>query len=214
MFATTRFKTAALLAATALLLAACASPKQANIDYDRTVNFQQYQTYAFYQTPTPATPDSDNTAETAAPATDATAPSYDPLLDQHFKAAISKEMNALGYRYDEQAPQLLVNYVSNTENREDVRSSPFSINAGYGFFGRNSALSLGFPLFGGVETNRYKVGSVLIDVIDASANRLIWQGMVEGKLTSAALKNPQLAIDNSVALIFQRYPTRLTDTHP
>ena len=119
-------------------------------------------------------------------------------------------MTALGYRYDEQAPQLLVNYTTNVENREDVRSSPFSINAGYGFFGRNSALSLGFPLFGGVETNRYKVGSVLIDVIDASANRLVWQGMVEGKLTSAALKDPEKSINETVTLIYQSYPTRLS----
>ncbi|WP_449359695.1 DUF4136 domain-containing protein [Alishewanella longhuensis] len=76
--------------------------------------------------------------------------------------------------------------------------------------GRNSALSLGFPIFGGVETTRYKVGSVLIDVIDASANRLIWQGMVEGKLTSKALQQPEQAINDAVAVIYQSYPTRLS----
>jgi len=204
MFALTRIKTATMLAAAMLILSACASPKKANVDYDKNVNFSQYQTFAFYQAP----------ADSAEPATKAAdtekAPAYDPLVDQHFKSAISREMTALGYRYDEQAPQLLVNYTTNVENREDVRSSPFSINAGYGFFGRNSALSLGFPLFGGVETNRYKVGSVLIDVIDASANRLVWQGMVEGKLTSAALKDPEKSINETVTLIYQSYPTRLS----
>lgn len=205
MFALKPIKIATMLAAALVLLSACASPKKANIDYDKNVNFSQYQTFAFYQ----ATTDS---AEPTADAADAAKkPAYDPLVDQHFKTAIRREMTALGYRYDEQAPQLLVNYTTNVENREDVRSSPFSINAGYGFFGRNSALSLGFPLFGGVETNRYKVGSVLIDVIDASANRLIWQGMVEGKLTSAALKNPEKSINETVTLIYQSYPTRLAN---
>lgn len=204
MFSVKPVKLLTLLTIGTVLLAACASPKQASIDYDSNVNFSQYQTFAFYQAVVTAeqTPDSSET-------TAAAAPSYDPLTAQHFKAAITREMTALGYRFDEQAPQLLVNYSTNVESREDVRSSPLRINAGYGFFGRNSALGLGFPLVGGVETTRYKVGSVLIDVIDASANRLIWQGMVEGKLTNKALQQPEQAINDAVAIIYQRYPTRL-----
>lgn len=203
MFSVKHVKPVTLLATAMLLLAACASPKKANIDYDKNVNFSQYQTFAFYQ----AAEQEQNAAETDTAAT----PSYDPLTDQHFKAAITREMTALGYRFDEQAPQLLVNYSTNVENREDVRSSPLRVNAGYGLFGRHSALSLGFPLFGGIETTRYKVGSVLIDVIDASANRLIWQGMVEGKLTSKALQQPEQAINDAVAVIYQSYPTRLSN---
>lgn len=204
MFSLKPVKSVLLLTTAVLLLAACASPKQASIDYDRNVDFKQFQTFAFY-TPAEPAPAKDTTEK----AKDDKAPAYNPLVEQHFKAAIRREMTALGYQYSEQSPQLLVNYTTNVENREDVRSSPFSINAGYGFFGRNSALSLGFPLFGGVETNRYKVGSVLIDVIDASANRLIWQGMLEGKLTSQALKNPEQSINDTVAAIYQRYPTKL-----
>jgi hypothetical protein len=184
-------------------LASCTSPRQANIDYDRTVDFSQYQTFAFYQ-------------EAAAPAADSeqdAKPAYDPLLDQHFKAAITSEMAALGYRLDEAAPQLLVNYQTNIENREDVRSSPFRINAGYGYFGRNSAVSFGFPLYGGgVEKVNYKVGTILIDVIDTNAKRVVWQGVLEGRLSNKAMQNPQQAINDSVALIYQRYPTRLTKT--
>ena len=185
-------------------LASCASPRQANIDYDRTVDFSQYQTFAFYQ---------EATATPAADSTPTEKPAYDPLLDQHFKAAITREMAALGYRLDEAAPQLLVNYQTNVENREDVRSSPFSINAGYGYFGRNSAFSFGFPLFGGgVEKVNYKVGTILIDVIDTNAKRVVWQGVLEGRLSNKAMQNPQQAINDSVALIYQRYPTRLTQT--
>lgn len=204
MFSLKPVKSLILLTASAIFLAACASPKQASIDYDRNVDFKQYQTFAFYTPAEKAPAEAD-----AKTAKDSKTPAYDPLVDQHFKAAIRREMAALGYQYSEQSPQLLVNYTTNVENREDVRSSPFSINAGYGFFGRNSALSLGFPLFGGVETNRYKVGSVLIDVIDASANRLIWQGMLEGKLTKEALKNQEQSINSTVAAIYQRYPTKL-----
>jgi len=188
--------TALLLCASLMLVACAGSPRQANIDYDRSVNFSQYQRFAFYQ---------------AAPTEgeEAAKPAYDPLLEQHFKTAISREMAALGYTLDETAPQLLVNYLTNVENRQDVRSSPFSVNTGFGFFGRNSAFSVGFPLYGGVEKVDYKVGSVLIEVIDASANRVIWQGMLEGRLSYKAMQQPQQAINDTVNLIFQRYPTRL-----
>lgn len=189
------------LFAAVLGLASCASPRQATIDYDRTVDFNKYQTFAFYQAPT------ENDAA------DATPPAYNPLMEQHFKAAITREMTALGYRFDETAPQLLVNYQTNTENREDIRSSPFSINAGFGHFGRNSAFSVGFPLFGGgVEKVNYKVGTILIDVIDAKEKRVVWQGMLEGRLSGKAMQNPQQAVNDSVTLIYQRYPTRIVKT--
>lgn len=190
--------TALLLFASLLLVACAGSPRQANIDYDRSVNFSQYQRFAFYQAP-------------PAEGEEAAKPAYDPLLEQHFKTAISGEMTALGYTLDETAPQLLVNYLTNVENRQDVRSSPFSVNTGFGFFGRNSAFSVGFPLYGGVEKVDYKVGSVLIEVIDASANRVIWQGMLEGRLSNKAMQQPQQAINDTVNLIFQRYPTRLVN---
>ncbi|WP_229796971.1 DUF4136 domain-containing protein [Alishewanella tabrizica] len=213
-----------LLSAALLLTTACASNKKANIDYDSSVNFGQYQTFAFYQAPasletTAAAPSTAaTTAENAATdssataATDAAKPTYDPLLEQHFKTAITREMTALGYRFDEQAPQLLVNYSTVVENREDVRTSPIVVSAGYGIFSRNSALSIGLPVYGGVETTRYKVGTVMIEVIDAQANRVVWQGILEGRLTRSAMQNPAQSINQSVAQIYQRYPTRLSAT--
>ena len=227
MFTVKHIKMFTLLSAVLLLTTACASNKKANIDYDSSVNFSQYQTFAFYQAPASVetttateaetsaaatTPENSVTDATATAATDAAKPTYDPLLEQHFKAAITREMTALGYRFDEQAPQLLVNYNTVVENREDVRTSPIVVSAGYGIFSRNSALSIGLPVYGGVETTRYKVGTVMIEVIDAQANRVVWQGMLEGRLTRSAMQNPAQSINQSVAQIYQRYPTRLSAT--
>lgn len=204
-------------AALLLGLSACSSTRQATVDYDRTVNFQQYQTYGFYQ---PSPEERAATEQTAsaeplaeqAKAEDAETKAYTTLLDQHFKSAINTEMAALGYQYSEQNPQLLVNYMTNVETRSDVRSSPFSINAGYGYYGRSSSFMFGIPLFGNqLEKTEYKVGTVTIDVIDASEQRLVWQGLIDGRLTKKAMANPQQAINETVQLIYQRYPTRLTE---
>lgn len=211
------FRTWCLSAALLMGLSACSSPRQATVDYDRTVNFQQYQTYGFYQ------PDQNELAATEQGATakpepeqataeDTEAKAYTTLLDQHFKSAINQQMAALGYQYSEQNPDLLVNYMTNVETRSDVRSSPFSINAGYGYYGRSSSFMFGIPLFGNrLEKNEYKIGTVTIDVIDASEQRLVWQGLVDGRLTKKAMENPEQAINDAVQLIYQRYPTRLTE---
>ncbi|WP_214000883.1 DUF4136 domain-containing protein [Arsukibacterium sp.] len=206
-----------LSAALLLGLSACSSPRQATVDYDRTVNFKQYQTYGFYQ-PSPEEQAATEQAASAEPLAeeakteDADAKAYTTLLDQHFKSAINAEMAALGYQYSEQNPQLLVNYMTNVETRSDVRSSPFSINAGYGYYGRSSSFMFGIPLFGNqVEKTEYKVGTVTIDVIDASEKRLVWQGLIDGRLTKKAMANPQQAINETVQLIYQSYPTRLTE---
>jgi hypothetical protein len=209
-----------LTGAMLLGLSACSSTRQATVDYDRNVNFKQYQTYGFYQPPAEekAAVNSQQSAASTEPlaaelnAENAEAKAYTTLLDQHFKTAINAEMTALGYQYSEQNPQLLVNYMTNVETRSDIRSSPFSINAGYGHYGRSSSFMFGIPLFGNqLEKSEYKVGTVTIDVIDASEQRLVWQGLVDGRLTQKAMSQPQQAISDAVHLIYQRYPTRLTE---
>lgn len=215
IFNNTLVRFSSLAAALLLGLSACSSTRQATVDFDRTVNFQQYQTFGFYQ-PEPETRAGSEKPAAAKPlaeevkAAEAEAKAYTTLLDQHFKNAISKEMAELGYQYSEQNPDLLVNYMTNVETRSDVRSSPFSINAGYGYYGRSSSFMFGIPLFGNkLEKTEYKVGTVTIDVIDSSEQRLIWQGLVDGRLTKKAMAEPQQAISDTVQLIYQRYPSRL-----
>ncbi|MEE2000087.1 DUF4136 domain-containing protein [Alkalimonas sp. MEB108] len=174
-----------------VVLAGCASKPEPRIDYARDVNFSQYQTFGFFTNP------DTNTEE------------YQSLLTDHFKSALRREMEALGYRYQPDNAQLLLNFASMTEDKTDIRTSPFRANVGFGRFGHRSAWHLGFPIYqSDIETVHYKQGTVRVDLVDAAQNRLIWQGVQEGRLTREALRNPKQAVDETVALIFQRFPTR------
>ena len=174
-----------------VVLAGCASKPEPRIDYARDVNFSQYQTFGFFTNP------DTNTEE------------YQSLLTDHFKSALRREMEALGYRYQPDNAQLLLNFASMTEDKTDIRTSPFRANVGFGRFGHRSAWHLGFPIYqSDIETVHYKKGTVRVDLVDAAQNRLIWQGVQEGRLTREALRNPKQAVDETVALIFQRFPTR------
>ncbi|HEY7886387.1 MAG TPA: DUF4136 domain-containing protein [Cellvibrionaceae bacterium] len=182
-----------LLATLALMLftTGCAtSGPQVLSDYDSSVDFGTYRTFAFVE---PLGTDRSG---------------YSTLITAHFKAAARTEMEALGYSYSESNPDLLVNFFSNTENRTDVRSRP-TVSTGFGYYGYRSSLYFGLPLFQSqTNTRHYKVGTLNIDVVDAEREQLIWEGMMEGRLSKEDMENPRAAIAEAIKEIFKHYPLK------
>ncbi|MDX1391667.1 MAG: DUF4136 domain-containing protein [Rheinheimera sp.] len=182
----------ATTAAVALLLTGCATGPKVRSDAAANTNFSAYKSFAFM--PEPATDKA----------------GYTTLVTQHFKDAITAEMTALGYRYQQNNADLLVNFNSNVETRTDVRSTP-TATIQYGYYNYRRGIYAGFPFYANdVDTIRYKYGTVNIDVVDAAKNQLVWEGIAEGTLKRADLEQPKQAIAEVVALIFQQYPTRKT----
>ncbi len=180
------------LLAVSLLLGACASGPTYRTDYDPSVDFSSYETYGFF----------------APLGTDRAG--YSTLITQHFKAAVRREMDALGYRFVEAGePDLLVNFSANAEEVTEVRSRPApTLVATYGYYGYRRGLYTTFPMYTTeVDTVRYQEGTANVDVIDNRANRLVWEGVVEGRLSREAMENPKAAIDRVVGELFARYPT-------
>jgi len=176
------------LAALALLVAACAAGPEYRSDYDRSVDFTNYETYGFMENM----------------ATDKGA--YSSLLTAHFENAIRREMDALGYRYAEADPDLLINVFANVEDVEAVRTRR-TPNVGLNYYDYRYGMYGTFPLYRNeVETVRYKQGTANIDVVDAEERRLIWEGVAEGRLSAAALQDPAAAVDVAVANMFDLYP--------
>ncbi|SNY57325.1 protein of unknown function [Arsukibacterium tuosuense] len=181
-----KFLTAAIIA---LALTACSSGPKVRSDQAPNINFSQYQTFSFV----------------SELATDRAG--YTTLVTQHFKDAISAELTARGYRYVESDPQLLVNFNSNVANRSDTRSIP-TTSYHYGYYHyRRGIVYAGFPVYSNdVSTVHYKVGTVNIDIVDASERQLIWEGIAEGTLKQKDLEQPREAAARTVALIFEQFP--------
>ncbi|MDX3774131.1 DUF4136 domain-containing protein [Chromatiaceae bacterium AAb-1] len=178
-----------------VLLAGCSTTRTAVVDYDRNVDFSRYKTFSFYQPEqTAGQQDEQN---------------YQSLTSQHFRTAIMNQMQSLGYQYDENAPQLQVNYATISETRTDIQSSPFRVNVGYGFYGSRSSIYTGFPLYGNnLRQVRYRVGTVVIELIDTAQKRLVWEGSLEGRMSKKPAENPQQSITEIVDTIFQGFPGR------
>lgn len=181
----------ALLAA-ALVFTGCASGPDLRSDYDRSADFASYRTFGFVDSP----------------GTDRSG--YSTLITSHFKSAISREMEARGYVLNQQNPDLLVNFNVSSRTQTDVQSTP-SVGMGMGYYGYRYGMYSAWPMYGGVndvQTVHYKVGTANIDVVDAARKQLVWEGVVEGRLTDEMLQNPGPAIDNVVIAMFAKYPAR------
>jgi hypothetical protein len=176
---------ATLVAAAAL--AGCASGPDVRGDYDRAADFGKYRTYNFM-----AAADGNN-AE------------FRSISQQMMQRAASREMEARGYVKSD-TPDLVLNFKGKLEEKTDIQSTPapmYGPSWGYGGW-------YGAP-YGGygateVTTRRYKVGTLVMDVIDREKRQAVFQGGLEGVVTSKMMQDKEGTITNAVAAIFAKYP--------
>ena len=190
---------AAVAAGGLALLAACAPEKPVlRTDHDRGANFAAYHTYAY------VSPVGTDTA------------GYSSLITQHFKQAIDAEMGMRGYQKVATNPELLVNFMANAVEKADIQSTPgTSVTMGTGYYGYRGGMYASVPIYSSpdVQTVRYKVGTANIDIVDASQKRLLWTGVIEGRLSEEAMKNPQPAIESVVKQLFAQFPGHAAPAH-
>jgi hypothetical protein len=180
------------LGAGLLALAGCATGPQVRTDYDRSADFTQYRSFAF------ASPLGTDRA------------GYQTIVSQHLKAATQRELEARGLRRDDAAPQLLVNFNAQLSDKVRVTTVPgpaWGMGYGRGYYGYRAGLYSAWPWYRD-ETivTPYQEGTLNIDVVDAARKQLVWEGVVIGTVTQAALDDVQAAIDAAVAAAFAKYP--------
>jgi Domain of unknown function (DUF4136) len=180
---------AALALSTTLLAAGCAtsSAPKSRIDYDRKVDFSVYRTYGF-----PKETGTDRGG-------------YSTLVTSYFKSAVSSAMEARGYKYAEENPDLLVNFYMNTRERTEVRSQP-NTSLGYGYYGYRYGLYNAWPMYEEDRTVTYKVGTINVDIVDAEKKQLIWEGVSEGRVSDEAMNNPKVTVNAVVTELMRQYP--------
>ena len=178
------------LAAFGLILAACASGPTIRANTAPGANLQAYKTYTFVR---PLGTDRGG---------------VETPLSGYFKEATRREMDARGYQFVESGDaDLLVNFGANAQEKTDIRSTPVSMGVGYGgYYGYRGGMYGAAWSTPEVETVRYQVGTANIDVVDARKKQLVWEGLIEGKLTEKAMKDPRATVNMVVTEIFKQFP--------
>lgn len=183
---------AAAFALTAALFAAgCAttSGPKTRIDYDKSADFSVYRTYGF-----PKETGTDRGG-------------YSTLVTSYLKSAMSSQMEARGYKYSEDHPDLLVNFYMNTRERTEIRPDARA-SVGYGYYGYRYGLYNAWPMYDEDRTVTYKVGTLNLDIVDAEKKQLVWEGVAEGRVSEDELQNPKVTINAVVTELMRQYPGR------
>ena len=163
------------LGAATLALTSC-SPFQERSDYAETANFNAYKTYKLRIDDLKLN-DIDK----------------DRVLNE-----VSKQLQSKGLSVSE-TPDLIVNVKANHKKIQDVQST-----SPYGMYG------WGGPFGWGVGMNRtwtsnYNEGALVLDLIDARTQKLVWQGIGSG-ISVDSPRSKQRQIPEIVAEIMAHYP--------
>jgi hypothetical protein len=166
------------------LLTSCITVR-VNNDYDKTVDFSQFKTYAFYKNGIDKVEISD-------------------LDKKRILRAIDEQMTAKGFIKSEN-PDMLVNIYTKTREQVDVNQ----LNAGWGYgwgFGWNPWMwggGMGMGMGNSVTTTTE--GTLFIDLIDAKKKEMFWQGEGQGHLTKR-MEKKDANINDFVTKILAQYP--------
>lgn len=181
----------ALVALLFVVSAGCAttSPRSVRSDYDRNADFSQYRTYGIM-------PGAGRSQ---------TGGNYQTLLAQRIEAAVSRELEARGY-VRAPNPDLLVNFQVTVKNVQEVTQVPTAGPPAY---------SYRYGVYGGWPTYSYETwvrdydeGTLLIDLVDAGRQQLVWEAAGTGRVTKEKLDNLEATVNAAVAALFARYPFR------
>ncbi|OFW45457.1 MAG: hypothetical protein A3J29_00680 [Acidobacteria bacterium RIFCSPLOWO2_12_FULL_67_14b] len=146
----------------ALAVAGCATMTVSS-HIERGINFTDYRTYDW------GAPDK--------------LPVGDPRLDNnpffrdYLQGTVEKKMAAKGYeRVNGEKPDVLIHYHASVHQKLDV----FEADREYGY------------TYGGDRVVEYEQGTLVIDLVDARTNKLIWRGWAQDTMTGVIDNQPRL----------------------
>ncbi|MBT8049081.1 MAG: DUF4136 domain-containing protein [Xanthomonadales bacterium] len=177
--------------ALAVLLSACAPSVKVRSDTDPEANMSAYRSYDFF---------SQMGIE---------GEGYSNLLGQHFRDAISAQMDARGLAKSG-SPQLQINVSIGAE--EKVRVNTYQEPYLYGgYYGMGGYGHYGSPWgYGGGATrttvHQYTEANVYIDMVDATEHKMVWQGVATFTLTEKMQGQMRETVNNTVEKVFSQFP--------
>jgi hypothetical protein len=177
-----------LVGSALLFLAGCASAPKVRVSADPQSDLSAYQTFGFVQ---PFGTDKEG---------------YSTIVSEQLKRAVRRELEARGYKFASDKPQLLVNCNAKLDAKLRVDSTPTAgLAMGRGYYGYRGGVYAAWPAYE-TRVDEYTEGTLNVDLVDGSQKRLIWEGVAVGRVSEKSRENLGPAIDSTVADIFRKFP--------
>lgn len=171
-----------MLVASAVLISSCSTPIKVTTDYDKAVRFDDYKTFAV-----------GNLTEHGQ--------AVSQLNQNRIFKAVSDEMIKKGFQETTSVPDLKVFATTIMQSKSEISSSTNFYGGGYYSpyaWGMGSSHT-------SFNVRDFTDGSIIIEVVDVAANKLIWQGVGNKEIDSPS-KNPDAAIPQAIATIMKDFP--------
>lgn len=177
-----RWKAAGIAAV--LLLAGCASGPTILVNEDPAADLRTFRTFGF------ASPLGTDREE------------YSSLLSQFLRNATTRELEARGYRLDQNDPDMVVNFYVETRERFRSTSTPSPYFGYYGYRWGH------YGVWNGYETTvtQYTEGTLNVDIVDPERKQLVWEATVVGRVRDEHRENLQTSVDRVIDQVFDRFP--------
>ena len=170
-----------LAIASIALLAACASTPDVQVDHDPAVDFTRYRTYSWAQEPQVS----------------------NPLVQQRIVAGVDARLAQRGWTRAETGD---IAIVANVATSQKQTLDTFYSGTGMGGWGWGP----GWGAYGGMGTattrvNTYTVGTLVLDMFDASTKRAVWRGTASGTVPETPEKTAA-AVNAALDKMFATFP--------
>ena len=176
-----------------MAVSAMAGPKVRS-DYDHSANFTGFKTFSFVSPP------------------GTEVDGYPADITQGVKSAVQRELEKRGYRLVDSHPDLLVNFsaaLTKKSKHDELAKQTL------GYYGYRQGVQV--PVYKtwstytyDKHTKDYVEGTLNVDIVDAGASQLVWEGVAIGEVRklNRSIAEAQPGIDHAVAEIFAEYPFR------
>lgn len=180
-------KSAGMAVVVGVFMMACSNALQVSYDYDSAVNLKQFKTFKV---------EAEHNME------------QDPLLGSELNRrrlgdAVVEVMEAKGYKLDQQNPEIVVRFMTDVKDRQQVRSNSMYSPYMWWYGGGNN-----------ISTYNYQESRFILNIYQKATERMIWQGWASGKVKAPTKKEDQnTMIKNTMADILRSFPQATLDTY-
>lgn len=179
------------LAIITLLSISCSSLKVAT-DYDKTIDFNQYQTFEFY-----------GWAEDSNEI-------LDELDQRRIEKAFGEEFNSRGLKAVESGGDIVVSLyiITKQKTKKTAHTNHYGGYGGYYGYGPGYGWGMGYS-HTTISEYEYTEGTLIVSVFDAKKETLVWESIGKGSIEQHP-RSADRAINYYVAQIMRKYPVQPT----
>lgn len=183
-----------LFAGIAAAVAGCSSNPPV-IDYDRSVDFSGYKTFAFI---------SDHPLMRAEGS-----PPGSPLLEGKLMRITEDVLNAKGFTIvaDAETADFAIGFTVGARDKIRVNSYPEPYRPYYGGWGWGGGYyGAGYGGGANVDVQQYVEGTLAFDIYDVSEHKPAWHGVATKRITDSMRRNPDESLTEIVSEILAGFP--------